>query len=773
MYYHGGKMSKKQYDELNGRYKYFIPLRGHDDKTAQDVYDYGSDSEEWFANPMQAARGRTSRAAFPFTYIDQMNASAARAMIQNLHRQSIARIAARDQTGLMTLGSQWYTRGPDDSAGNPTWEARWAPYSSDPEVYAASIEAFEQEMEEKEQRGEAARRRGKLDLGGLFIKREQAEHHVVPAMINGEEVVVYINGDPKVADAIMNENIPDASKALDFVKKWSRFMAANFTTRNPAFVIKNGMRDFLYASMMGVVKEGGGYALRMQGNIPRAMRELAGYLGGKGGPVAAEFIANGGRTGYTKLLEIMTAEKNTRRGLREVSRADGSVARRSATAPVAAGRAVLDFLDASNMFVENVMRLAVYMTSKESGRSIVRSISDAKEISLNFNRHGTGKGLLGLYKYVNASYLFSNVAIQALDNITGAARAHPLRFAVMSSIGAFFGYFTPMLVQLVGGDEKYDEYMSLSEWDRKNNLCFPLLEGWLKIPVSQDLRVFHGIGVGIQACLSGRGDWERELYSTLSGLLDLLPYNVSNAIQAGSWAEPWPDVARPVFQLIANKAFTGRTIYDEYVDKYKPGYKQARVNRAGETYSPGWMIGLLGAIDWMTGGDGVTRGGLSLNPDVVNHVLTGYAGGLYDMFSSAMEGMFASTSPGEEFSWFRDTPLRAFFTFSDDLPVVPASSTAGYYQALKRVKRAASEWKGYNKALEDDLVSGKQREEYEEGKQARQGLVDLKPDFDEIARDEAALKNMAPGERREQEQTIAGKKKEVMEKVRALEKAGK
>jgi hypothetical protein len=364
---------------------------------------------------------------------------------------------------------------------------------------------------------------------------------------------------------------------------------------------------------------------------------------------------------------------------------------------------------------------------------------------------------------LNSFYLFSNVAIQAMDNAAGVSRGHALKTAGVLAVLATLGFIVPLLIEAIWGDDGIDEYLSIPEWDRKNNICISTGYGVLKIPISQELRVFHGIGVGIFSCVTGKGDFERELLSTVSGIADLLPYNIGNAITSGSIVEIAPDLIRAPLQLEANRSFTGRTIYNEWGDKYAPGYLNARVNKRGETYSPDWLIEVTRVLDAITGGDGVTRGIISMNPDKVNHLSQGYFGGLYSMISAGLEGMYAAGNKGKQFSLFRDTPLKRFYDAYSDNPVIPSGFGDMYHELREKSKKAYSELKRYQKRYDNDEIT---RELYEKKEEELQDMADLKREFDAIARDENDLKNLTGAEQQALELEIRKRKEEVIERAR-------
>jgi hypothetical protein len=96
-----GLISRETYDELKARYRYYIPLRGHDQKTAEDVYDYSPDTGTYFSPPLIKADGRISRSETPFAYIPQMAQSAIVSGNKNTLNMTMKRLAAVDKTGTL------------------------------------------------------------------------------------------------------------------------------------------------------------------------------------------------------------------------------------------------------------------------------------------------------------------------------------------------------------------------------------------------------------------------------------------------------------------------------------------------------------------------------------------------------------------------------------------------------------------------------------------------------------------------------------------------
>ena len=149
-------------------------------------------------------------------------------------------------------------------------------------------------------------------------------------MQNGKEYIVYINANPAVARAINGTNRTQLNpgRVQTAIRNVSRNMAANFTTRNPIFMLTNFSRDYIYASTMAFVKEDIGYAVEFQKNIPLVMGALQRSLRMKGDPTnkydryAAEYSLNGGKTGYSHIVELKKVQKKIERDIKNHGKTD-------------------------------------------------------------------------------------------------------------------------------------------------------------------------------------------------------------------------------------------------------------------------------------------------------------------------------------------------------------------------------------------------------------------------------------------------------------------
>ncbi len=681
--FENGMIDKETFEDLKTRFKYYIPLRGFDKDIAEDKYDYSPDMGTHFVAPLIKTKGRTSRPETPFAYIFSMNHSAITQANKNNLNQAWVRLARQDKSGMLTLKQAWYKKVGETDDKQPIWEQQSPEWNADPEQYATNITKFEADMQTLADKGEAMQKRGKLDIG-LFVKPKQAKQHEIHVFENGTEQVVYINANPKVARAINGDNRVEAGKFFDAISVVQRWMAANFTSRNPLFMATNLERDLTFATTTLGVKEGLVYQANFIKNIPVSIKAISSMMMGKGSvknkydQYAEEFVMNGGKTGYTHIVEIKQVQKRIEDEIK--------------SGKVHEPTMVFKIFEVGNLVAENTTRLATYITSREAGRTIPEAVNNAKEVTVNFNRKGSGA--LGADE-MRKSFLFFNVAVQALDNMVKTTKQHPWRMAGLLASFVATGILAPMLTQLLGGDEAEAAYNNLSEWDRQNNWCIWTGDGFVKWSLPQELRVFHSLGDNIYRSTQGKMSNTELAVNTMIGLTDLLPINPMGAVKSDG--KEWkmlansvtPDMMKPWVQLAINTTYTGGNVYNQYANNADPGYVQASKNKKGEPYAPAILVWAAQESDKLSGGDGVMPGKVSPNPDVINHLMRGYMGGLYSIFIKSVDSGDKLVE-GKELK-VRDTPLSALYTSKDDIQ----ESTAGLRKEYNDIKASISDEKHY------------------------------------------------------------------------------
>ena len=91
--YKAGLLSKSGYDEISGMYEYYIPLRGFDATTSDEVYSYLNHERSGFSTPLKKAEGRKSVADDPIATIANMADSAIVQGNRNMMKQKFLKFA--------------------------------------------------------------------------------------------------------------------------------------------------------------------------------------------------------------------------------------------------------------------------------------------------------------------------------------------------------------------------------------------------------------------------------------------------------------------------------------------------------------------------------------------------------------------------------------------------------------------------------------------------------------------------------------------------------
>ena len=298
-----GMISKETYDLVNGMYKYYVPLKEWDGKRATDLYDYVDSDQDIVSSPLKKAEGRKTRAGNIIANIASDFESATMMGYKNMAKQRLLNLARNSGSSMMSVSEQWYTKG-YDANGNEIWEPASATgFTEDPAHNAQVIQDFNNNMKALQGKGEAMLHKDVLKLG-VPVKKWQEKQHTVRVKEAGKDILIYFNGDPRVAQAINGQNNVKLDNAVlrgaNNLRKW---MMLNYTSRNLNFIARNFIRDFAYVNTMNFVKYGAGFEKSYFLNSFPALRDIANAeFRGKNIADYEAFKRNGGMTGYVEVM---------------------------------------------------------------------------------------------------------------------------------------------------------------------------------------------------------------------------------------------------------------------------------------------------------------------------------------------------------------------------------------------------------------------------------------------------------------------------------------
>lgn len=691
--YYNGFIDNSDRDYLKGMFQWYVPLRKFDDTTAEDVYGYigekGDPSN--FVGPVLAnAKGRSSLS--DINVMAQISAMAKSSLInggKNVVKQHFARFVSAYETGntkdkIFVEVNPWLEKHVID--GNEVWEevTPQIPENATQQQISNILQKFEDTMQAKKATGDAKLASRKPNIGFKFQRAKNKSEHIVDVYIAGKKRSFVCQGNPRAAQAL-NGLLKDSgtrNAVTQFDAMVTRKIAQFNTSLNPDFMMSNMLRDLTFASA-NVTKEGASYTKDF-------LKEYAGNMlsikNGKGSGnyltmfrryrdgkldinneherMFKEFMDNGGQTGFVQIkkLESLIEEYDNliKKGSKE---ADGWFAKKIKEGGT--------FIETANEIIENLARYSTYCTSRKHGRSVGRSIYDAKEVSTNFNRHGSGdaiktlktstdsnidkkfRGSLGFFNsWMKNHTQFYNAGVQGANlffkNYKSAWKTAAVSFGMLPlGLGIAQALINQFLIN--NEDEKdrkgvKDPYAELPEWKRRNNICIYTGHGNFKtVPIAIELRAFFGLGdIAAGYAVNDKLKSSTPIgYDILGQMAQLVPasdflghHSPSSSIKElgeDAMLAVTPTTISPAMELAFNRNWTGRPFYRDYdyLDK-APRWKRAYDNTNNVYMSINkWANQGTNGID---GSNADMKGNETLDyltaPYAWEHLIDSYTGGM-------------------------------------------------------------------------------------------------------------------------------------------------
>jgi N12 class adenine-specific DNA methylase len=644
--YECGMMNKDTYDKIKSMYQFYIPLRGFDEKTSGEAYAYLTHRQSAFNAPIKVARGRTSKADDPFANMQSMAESAITQGNRNkLVKQKFLNFALNHPSDLVSVSDLWLKYDDVTDEWKPVFPNNIEDTDSADDI-EKKLQDFEARMEELAEKEPEKYKHGKdtINVPYRVVESRDLKQHQVLVKRGGRDYVLTINGNPRAAQALNGQTNPDNDNSgpigaiLKVGEMVNRQLSAFYTTRNPDFVVSNFIRDMLYANSMVWVKESPNYALRFHRNIGRCnpvqvkillTKHINGKLNMDNDLERSfyQFMMNGGETGYANMRDIEQHKNDIRR---ELKRANGKLGITKAI------NLLGERLDEYNRAVENSARFAAFLTSREMGRTIDRSIYDAKEISVNFNKKGSGAkfmGAVGQTKLGNTSaflsglgrsgFVFWNAAIQGTTNFGRQFKKYPAKAFTAAATMFILGALVAGMGMGDGDDDNKNSYWNLPEYVRRSNILFKAGDQWVSIPLPTEYRAIYGMGELMVSAMSGKEHFtNEELGRAIAGqATQILPIDFLEG--EGGLKAFIPSAAKPFAEVYTNKSWTGMPIYkDTPYNKDMPEWTKAY--KSANKY----LLGLSKLLNEATRGDAYTKGAIDLNPAKIEYILNGYFGGV-------------------------------------------------------------------------------------------------------------------------------------------------
>ena len=780
--YEGGLMSRETLEHVRNMYGYYIPLRGFDETTSDEAYSYLGDRDRAFSPTLKKAKGRSSKAEDPLAHIASMMESAILQSNRNkLVRQKFLNFVENNPSDLFSVQKLWVQW----NNTTKTWDAvlpKFDPSDTSEEVIRKTQE-FEEAMRESQRKNpelfKLASEQPSIPYR-VVGKAKEMQHQIVVKR-GGRDVVIIVNGDPRVAMAVNGLTNPDGNVGGDIGPIFkagaalNRKLAGYYTSLSPNFVVKNFIRDIIYANTIVWVKESPSYALRYHKNVGKLalqMHRLVHLYEHDKLDMSNEthrafklFMENGGETGYSQLRSMDRHKKEIERMMKE---SGGRISLKQGF------RLLGETMEFANRGIEDLSRFAAFLTSRQMGRTIDRSIYDAKEMTVNFNKKGagstfhdahtqTGKGKAAAYLSGTGRslYLFWNVSIQGSVNIARAVKRNPKKGAAYLATFLALGILQTVLPALTGGDDD-DRYWNLPDYVRRNNICFFVGDVLVKIPLPQEARAIFGIGELGMSYMSGKEDKDAWMvaYTIAGQLSQIMPLDLMD--DSGPIHALMPSIFKPALEAYTNHSWMGRPIWkDTDYNKAMPNWTKAYKSTGGVYV---WLAKELNAL---SGGDDYKKGLININPARLEYLLKGYFGGLYTAADQIIKS--SETAFGDREFSMRDVPILSGFLDGADERNDMRNVNNTYYHFKEEAKEVLRLGKSYERDAEQGKGDyAKKLDELVNDKSYERALLfeDLSKEIEEMQK---ALKEATdPKEAEELQAEIDKQKKALVNQLRQM-----
>jgi hypothetical protein len=337
--------------------------------------------------------------------------------------------------------------------------------------------------------------------------------NIVTVLQDGKPVNLQIN-DIEVLKSLEGLNKFNGDELDNAVKKFSNVYKSLITTKNPVFAVRNMARD-LPTYLINTKQSN---PLKALGNLGIAAKDVATNaksfqqykaLGGGGSNF---FDSNKVYKSADELRGNMGIVKKT------LSAIDGGI-------------------ETFNNVVESAPRLAEFKASLKKTGDVQQALFDSADVTTNFSRGGN------IAKKIDAYTPYFNASIQGLDKFIRQIKESPIKTTIK---GATVITAPTLLINYINKDN--ENYKQLDNRTKDNYYLFPKEDGtFIKIPKSREFgAIFGSLAERILRQSNGEQNAFKGFGNTLS-----TSFSPSN---------PLDNIAKPIYDLAANKDFANRDI---------------------------------------------------------------------------------------------------------------------------------------------------------------------------------------------------------------------
>lgn len=522
---------------------------------------------------------------------------------------------------------------------------------------------------------------GTLDQDIMGVDKKGNEIVVHP---RGTEFYIEVN-DKQLAHAIKRGFAPEegsladwAFKMLRYPTRWVRITSTN--ALNLGFPLVNVERDIqtALASIASDPTLPKFTAAEVLKNVPAAFAAFAGRTKGPMAESRKLYEKWGGRQSIAGPREF----KAVKREIEELwnpttmSRAKDF------------GRKIIQAGEALGAPFENATRLALFHTMIERGVSPKKAAVAAREVTVDFEKHGTWSGIL------RAGYAFANAGIQGNVKIAKIANTRAGKMILGGYFLAGF-YKAAQRDQYATTDSNGDgvpDIAEMPEYLQNSVLPIPIGNGKVfKVTVGWGLNVPFQMGESVYDMLVGNVDKTEATLDITKAIMDAAnPLGGMGTMKDahGVAAALAPNALDPLVDLAFNKDQLGRQIALQPFPGQEAGWVASEnpMIGTGQGYVEGAKL-----VNRLTGGDEATPGAVNIAPEHLRYLANFMGGGIFRTGQQIATLMVPGLRPDEG---IRPRDIPGVSRFIHDVP--DRSAIRDRYLKIREEARGyEAQMKGY------------------------------------------------------------------------------
>lgn len=491
--------------------------------------------------------------------------------------------------------------------------------------------------------------------------------------------------NPEHVKALASMNPSQADVIAKGVQKFTRTIAALNTRWNPVFaLLSNPIVDVPEALINTGISHGKEVSAGMLKRLPEARRAASRAINGiskqelaklssaerKNYDQFLEYRKNGGPMGAFSMMTIPERSKTMKQLVEGENPA------------VASFKAVRDAIGKTGESLEAMTRFALFQELRSRGVPLAKAIMASRDVTVDFER----AGLLG--HDVGRYYAFFNAGIQGTNKMMRVIKDNPKAAAKVIGGLITLGVAQDQMNRAAWGDEDKD---GVNDWDqvpsyvKENNL----LIGGKKVPLPRGWRFFNSLGVNLSQAASGVVSPKAAGMNaalSLNGLVNPLGEGLGGKdLKKGLAVMATPTAAKPLAEIAVNQTALGGPVRP---DQPKFGPKKPESELHFKNVNP-LAKAIAEGLNRVTGGDKITEGAVSISPEDIEQLVSGYTGGLGKTIAQTL-GTGAALAQGES-PQTRQVPVASRFLYEAS----PTQQATQFYANKEEVEQAVAKQRAY------------------------------------------------------------------------------